>query len=47
MKLLWKICEINITDFSFNKRDLNLTLTNRGVHQMQIKTYSSETKILQ
>ena len=23
MKLLWRNCEINIPDFSFNKRDLN------------------------
>ena len=23
MKLLWRSCEMNIPDFSFNKRDLN------------------------
>ena len=41
---MWRNCEINIPDFSFNKRNINLTLTNRGVHQMQSKYLLEQTK---
>ena len=46
MKLLWRNCEINIPDISFNKRELKETLTNRGVRQMQSKYLLGQTKIL-